>query len=96
MKIKGSITSKSKPVYTAFLHSIKLCGYRTGMKFDKDSLAVEQNYYATKIVNVYFAHDLDAWPRNPPNNSTFKYCLFCATSIVKKKDEGKYVYMKEH
>ena len=66
------------------------------MKFDKDPLAVEQNYYATKIVNVYIAYDLDAWPRNPPNNSTFKNCLFCATSIVKKEDKGKYVYMEKH
>ena len=38
------------------------------IKFDKDSLAVEQNSYTTKIGNVYIAYDLDAWSRNPTNN----------------------------
>ena len=44
--------SKLKPLYTAFLHTIKLSGYRMRIKFDKDPLAVEQNNYLTKIVNV--------------------------------------------
>ena len=51
-----------------FVYSIKLSGYRIGKKFDKDPLAVEQNNYLTKIVNVYIVYDLDAWPRNPTNN----------------------------
>ena len=38
------------------------------IKFDKDSLAVEQNSYTTKIGNVSIAYDLDAWSRNPTNN----------------------------
>ena len=38
-KSKGLYTSKLKPLYTAFLHSIKLFGYRIGIKFDKDPLA---------------------------------------------------------
>ena len=42
-KSKGVYTSKLKPLYTAFFHSIKLSGYRMGIKFDKGSLAVEQN-----------------------------------------------------
>ena len=46
-------------MYTAFLHSIKPSGYRMGIKFDKDPLAVEQNNYATKIVNAYINYDLD-------------------------------------
>ena len=29
-----------KPLYTAFLHGIKLPGYRMRIKFDKDPLAV--------------------------------------------------------
>ena len=53
-------------------------------KFDKDSLAVEKNNFATKIVNVYTVYDLDSWPRNPNNNFKFKNCLFDATSIIKK------------
>ena len=29
-----------------------------GIKFDKDLLAVDQNNYASKIVNVYIIYDL--------------------------------------
>ena len=39
-KSKGVYNSKLKPLYTAFLHSIKLSGYKMGMKFDKDPLAM--------------------------------------------------------
>ena len=85
-------TSKRKPLHTAFLHSIKLSGYRIETKLDKDLLAVEQNNYLSKIVNVYIVYDLDAWPRNPTNNFKFKNCLFGATSIVKNSDKEKYVY----
>ena len=48
-KSKGVYNSKLKPLYTAFLHSIKLFGYRIGIKFDKDPLAVEQNNYLIKL-----------------------------------------------
>ena len=41
-KSKGVYNSKLKPLYTAFLYSINISGYRIGIKFDKD-LAVEQN-----------------------------------------------------
>ena len=59
---KGLYTSKLKPLCTAFLHSIiKLSGYRMGVKFDH--LAVQQSNYATKIVNVYIAYDLDAYDK---------------------------------
>ena len=51
-KSKGVYNYKLKPFYTAFLHSIKLSGYRIGIKFDKDPLAVEQNKYLSKNVNV--------------------------------------------
>ena len=30
-----------------------------GIKFDKDPLAVDQNNYVSKIVNVYIIYDLD-------------------------------------
>ena len=39
-----------------------------GRKFDKNLLAVEQNIYTTKFLNVYIAYDLDAWQRNYANN----------------------------
>ena len=61
------------------------------IKLDKDPLAVKNNYLS-KIVNVYIAYDLDAWPRNPTNNFKFKNCLFGATNIVKNSDKEKYMY----
>ena len=63
-----------------------------GIKFDKDPLAVEQNNYLTKIVNVYIVFHLDAWPKISLINFTIKNCLFGATSIVKNSDKEKYVY----
>ena len=36
-----------------------------GIKFDKDPLAVKQNNYLTKIVNLYIVDDLDAWSKVP-------------------------------
>ena len=74
------------------MHSIKLSGYKMGIEFDRDPLAVEQSNYLTKIVNVYIVYDLDAWPRNPTNNFKFKNCLFDATSVVKCGDKEKYVF----
>ena len=59
-KSNGVYNSKLKPLYTAFLHSIKLYGYKMEVKFDKDLLAVEQNNYLTQIVNVYIIYDLEA------------------------------------
>ena len=52
-KSNGVYNSKLKPLYTVFLHSIKLSGYKMGIECDGDPLAVEQNNYLTKIVNVY-------------------------------------------
>ena len=60
---------------------IKLFGYKIGIKFDNDALAVEQNNYLSKLVNVYIAYDLDAWPRNLTNNFKFKNCLFGAITF---------------
>ena len=69
------------------MHSIKLSEYRMGTKIDKDPLAVEQNNYTTRIVNVYIVYFLDAWPRNPTINFKFKNCLFDTTNIVKSSDK---------
>ena len=38
-------------IYTPFWHNIKGSGYKVGVKFDKESLVLEQSNYATKIVN---------------------------------------------
>ena len=61
---KGVYNSTFKPLYTVFLHSIKLSGYRMVIKFHKDPLSVAQNNYLSKTENVYIVYDLDAWPRN--------------------------------
>ena len=74
------------------MHSIKPFGYRMGIKFDKDPLAVEQNNYLTKIVNDYFVYELDTWSKIPFNNFKLKNCLFGATNIVKNSDKEKWVY----
>ena len=63
-----------------------------GMKFDLDPLAVKQNTYLTKIVNIYIVYELYDWPKNLTNNFKFKNCLFGATDIVKNSDKEKYVY----
>ena len=83
MEIKEVFNSQLNPLYTAFLDSIKPSEYRIGINFDKYLLAVEQNNYLSKIVNIYIINDLNAWPRNPTNNFKFKNCLFGATNIVK-------------
>ena len=51
-KSKGVDNSKLKSLYSALLHSITNFGYRMPTTFDKDTLAVEQNNYLRKIVNV--------------------------------------------
>ena len=84
--------SKLEPLYTAFLHNIKVFVNWMGIKLDEDPLAVEKPNYASKIVTVYIVSDLDAWPKNPTNNFKLKNCLFGATSIVKISDKEKYVY----
>ena len=58
--------------------------YKVGIKFDKGPLAVEQNNYATKIVNAYIVDGLDTWK--------FENCLFSGTAIVKISDKEKWVY----
>ena len=63
-----------------------------GRKFYKDPLAVEQNNYLTKIVNVYIVCNLGAWPKILLRNFTSKFYLFRATIIVKNSYKVKYVY----
>ena len=91
-KSKGVFNSKLKSLYTALLNSIKLSRYKMGIKFNTDPLAVEQNNYLTKIVNVYIVYYLDAWSKIPLRNFTMKILLFVATSIVKNSNKEKCVY----
>ena len=71
-KSKGAFNSQLNPPGTAFLDSIKLSGYRIGIKFDKDLLVAEEKNCQRKVVHVYIVFDLGAWPRNPNNNFKFK------------------------
>ena len=41
-KSNAVYNSKLKPLYAAFLHSIKLSRYKMEIKFDKDTFAVAQ------------------------------------------------------
>ena len=79
-------------IYTPFWDSIKLSGYRVGIKFDEHPLAVEQNNYVSKIVNVYIVCDSDVWPKILLRNFTIKNGLFGATNIVKNSDKEMYGY----
>ena len=58
-----------------------------GIKFATEPLAIEQNNYATKIVN-----SLDVWSKNPTINFKFKNHLVCASNIVKNSDKEKWMY----
>ena len=88
-KSKGVYTSKFKPLYTAFFHSIKFSRHKVGIIFDKDPLVIDQNNYTTKKVNVSIVFDLDTWPKILRNNFKLKNCLFGATTIVKNSDKEK-------
>ena len=74
------------------MHTIKLTECRTGIKFVKTPLAVEQNKYLRKILNVHIVFDSDAGQKNPSSNFKFKDCFLGATSIVKNSDNEKYMY----
>ena len=51
-----------------------------GIKFDRDPLAVEENYCDTKIVNAYIVYDLDAWPKILLTISYLK--IACSVQLV--------------
>ena len=70
-----------KLLYSTFLRSMTLSGYRIGIKIDKYPLSVEQNNYLSKIVNVYTFY-----------NFKFKSCLFWAKNLVTNSDKEKYEY----
>ena len=74
-------------LFNFFWPNIKRFWYKNGIQFNYTALVVEQNKYATKIVNVYIANELDYWPRNLVNNFAFKIFLFGATNAVKNSDE---------
>ena len=66
MGIDYVISWKSKVIYTFKLTG----GYGIGIKFDNSVSVVEQNNYASEIVNAYIVYDLDTWLKVPCNNFT--------------------------
>ena len=76
-------------------HSIKLSD-KVAIKFDKDPLAVEQNNFATKIVNAYTVYELDTSPNVTLKNYTLENCLSGATSIVKNRDKEQLVRQRQN
>ena len=71
---------------------MKYYEYKMGIKFDKDTLAVEQTIYSTKFVNDYIDYDLDVLERIPFNNFKLKNCLVGANNIIKNNGKEKWVY----
>ena len=57
-----------------------------GMKCDGNPSVVEQNSYATKIVNSYIVYEL--WPKVFFSNFKLQNCLFGATNIVKNSGKA--------
>lgn len=51
-----------------------------GIKFDGDSLVVEKEKHATKIVDAYILYELHAWPDNPVKNFTLK--IACLEQLI--------------
>ena len=62
------------------------------MQFNNTHLVLEQNNYASRILNVYIVSDLHNLPKYLLRNLTPKSCLFGATNIV-KSNEKEQVYV---
>ena len=60
-----------------FLHSIKPFRNKMGTKLDRHLLDVEQNKYATEIVNAYIVNGLDTWSNNPFITFALKVYIAC-------------------
>ena len=60
-KYKEVYNSKLIASHGAFLPNIKYFRNKIGIQFNNTPLVVEQNNYATKIVNVCIVYDLDNW-----------------------------------
>lgn len=79
-------TSKVKPLYTFFLHSITIFQYKVGINFEKEILAVEKNNYLTKFGNSYIVYNLYTLTRTFTRVFKLKKCLFgqCSKTIDKE------------
>ena len=91
-KWKGVYDYKLVALYGAFLPNLFFLKKMIVIQFNSTPLAVDQNNYKTKTVNVYIVYDLDNWPKVPLRNFAIKDCLFGAINVVKNSDKGNYVY----
>ena len=89
---RGVYSSVLPQQHTAFLHNIKLYGYRTGIKFDNNVLIAEQNNYGTKNANAQIVYDLAIWLKNPLHNFELKKFLFGVINTAKNNCKGKWMY----
>ena len=62
------------------------------MSLNNIPLVVEQNSYATKIVNAYIAYGLNNWPKLLLRNFTLRNSLFGVTAIVKNSNNAKCLF----
>ena len=75
-KSKGVYNSKLIALHGAFSPNVKYFGNKIEIRFSSTPLVIEENNYATKIVNVYMVYVLDNWPKNQLRNFTLKNCFF--------------------
>ena len=57
---------------------------------NENLLVVEQNNYATKVVNAYIIYELETWLENTLNDFKLRNCFFGAASIIKNSDKEKW------
>ena len=79
--------SKLLPLHGAILTNIKYFLPKIAMQFNNTPLVVEQDNYATEIVNDYIVYNLDNWRKILLRNFRIKNCLFGATTVVKNSDK---------
>ena len=58
-KSKRAYNSKLRTSHIAFLHNIKLSGYRIEIQFSESVLVEEQINCTTKILNAYIVYNLN-------------------------------------
>ena len=62
----------------SFLLNVKYFGNRIEIQFNNTPLVIEQNNYASKIVNVYIVYDLDNCQKKSVSNSYTKKLVVCS------------------
>ena len=63
LKSKGVYNSELKALLRRFLTSVNNFWNKIGIQFHNTPLVIEQNNYASRIVDVHIVYDLDNWPK---------------------------------